>query len=71
MGRVVIHARIITAENGTVVASASKPLPAGIFTPFIKEVLGEKTQLSASVFRSAIIPGWGQDFFWKKGARYY
>jgi hypothetical protein len=47
-------------ESSAVLASASQPLDAAAFTPFVREMLGEKQQTGSYLFRSALVPGWGQ-----------
>jgi TolB-like protein len=60
IGQLVVHARLIDTEQGTVLASVSQPLPASDILSFAREALGEKNSVSSSLFRSAVVPGWGQ-----------
>jgi TolB-like protein len=68
IGQLVVHARLIDTEQGTVMAAASQPLPATSVASFVREALGEKSQVTSSVFRSAVVPGWGQ-FYTDQRAR--
>jgi hypothetical protein len=59
-GKRMISARIVRTETGEVLSSASVTVAAQDLTKFSKELLGEKGQVSATLFRSAVLPGWGQ-----------
>jgi len=59
-GKRTISARIVELEKGEVIASASTVVGPAAMDDFMKELLGEKGQVSASLFRSAVVPGWGQ-----------
>ena len=59
-GKRIISARIIKTETGKVVSSASITVTAKDLSTFSRDLLSEKGQISATLFRSALIPGWGQ-----------
>ncbi len=59
-GQRVITAKIISVETGEVISSGTSTVPSLAMDDFTKELLGEKGQVSASIFRSLLIPGWGQ-----------
>lgn len=59
-GRRMITASIVRTETGQVLSSAAVTVQAADLTDFTRELLGEKGQVSATVFRSAVVPGWGQ-----------
>ncbi len=59
-GRAMVNARLMETETGRIVASKSIPLDIPSLRSFTKEVLSERRQISASIFRSAVVPGWGQ-----------
>jgi hypothetical protein len=59
-GKRIINARILNVETGEVVATASTTVGPAAMDDFMKELLGEKGQFSATFFRSALVPGWGQ-----------
>jgi TolB-like protein len=60
MGRKMISARMIDTQSGEVLASSSVSVAAQSLQSFASELLAERTQLSATIFRSLLIPGWGQ-----------
>ncbi|OGJ87114.1 MAG: hypothetical protein A2268_15515 [Candidatus Raymondbacteria bacterium RifOxyA12_full_50_37] len=59
-GKRMISARIVKTETGEVLSSASVTVPEKDLAQFTKKLLGEKGQVSATLFRSALVPGWGQ-----------
>jgi TolB-like protein len=60
MGDRLITLKLMDAETGEVLNSQTVSLGPDAFKQMQKELLGESTQTSAVVFRSALIPGWGQ-----------
>jgi hypothetical protein len=58
-GKRMINARILDVSTGEVVATASTTLGPAAMDNFMKELLGERGQISSTVFRS-MLPGWGQ-----------
>jgi TolB-like protein len=65
LGNKMISIRLIETETGTVLSAATLTVNADAVSNFAKEALGEQAHASGAVFRSTIIPGWGQ-FFVKK-----
>jgi hypothetical protein len=59
-GKRMISARIVKTETGEVLSSASVTVASRDLDKFAKDLLSEKGQISATLFRSALIPGWGQ-----------
>ncbi|MFC1585711.1 FlgO family outer membrane protein [Fibrobacterota bacterium] len=59
-GKRMINARILKVETGEVISTASTTVGPASMDDFMKELLGEKGQVSASLFRSMVVPGWGQ-----------
>ncbi|HON09519.1 MAG TPA: FlgO family outer membrane protein [Chitinispirillaceae bacterium] len=55
-----INARIIRTETGEILASVSVAVAPAALDGITKELLGEKVQVSSSIFRSLLAPGWGQ-----------
>jgi TolB-like protein len=55
-----VTARIVHTESQQVIAAAALCANAGAMTALTKELLGERIQVSSSIFRSALVPGWGQ-----------
>ena len=60
MGERLVAIKLVNTETGEVVDSKNVSLGADAFKSMQKELLGEATQTSAVIFRSAIVPGWGQ-----------
>jgi TolB-like protein len=60
LGKKMISARMIATETGEVVSSSSVSVETRLLDSFYKDMLSERTQLSASLFRSLLAPGWGQ-----------
>jgi TolB-like protein len=63
-----VSTKIISTETTEIVSSASIAFAPAELQGLTKELLGEKMQVSASVFRSLLLPGWGQ-FYSRKYAR--
>jgi TolB-like protein len=63
-----VSAKIIRTESSEIVSSASIAIAPASLQGLTKELLGEKTKVSASAFRSLIVPGWGQ-FYSRKYVR--
>ncbi|MBF0431092.1 MAG: hypothetical protein HQK83_07430 [Fibrobacteria bacterium] len=59
-GKRMITARILSVETGEVLSTATTTVGPAAMDDFMKELLGEKGQVSAAILRSAIVPGWGQ-----------
>ena len=60
MGQRVVNVRLLETETGKVLSAASTTIGASDLGEMKKAVFGEAGQVSAAMFRSAIIPGWGQ-----------
>lgn len=60
LGKKIIQANLIEVETSKIMASAKVVLIPNELANFSKELLGEKGKISSSVFRSTLIPGWGQ-----------
>jgi len=60
LGKRLLIGNVIDAETGAVLTSVRATLPAEDLTALRSALLGESGQKSAAVFRSALIPGWGQ-----------
>lgn len=65
-GNIKVMAKIINTETTEIVASASCTLIDVSLDQFKKDLFSEKNQLTAAMFRSALIPGWGQIYAGKK-----
>ncbi|MFH0919081.1 MAG: CsgG/HfaB family protein [Fibrobacterota bacterium] len=61
-GRRMITARMVRTETGDIIAGSTVTLPAAALDQFTRELLGERMQVTAVLFRSAVVPGWGQLF---------
>lgn len=59
-GKSRVSAKIIRTETSEILASASVVAAPAALQGLTKELLGERTQVSATAFRSALLPGWGQ-----------
>lgn len=55
-----ILARIIRTETSEILTSATVIIKADAMTDLQKRLMGERATVSASVFRSLLLPGWGQ-----------
>ena len=55
-----ITAKIIRTETSEIMASASINTAPAALTELTKELLGEKGKITSSLFRSMVVPGWGQ-----------
>ncbi|MCU0608276.1 MAG: CsgG/HfaB family protein [Chitinispirillaceae bacterium] len=60
-----ITARLIDTRTGVLIASASVTVEAAVMTSFVKEAMGEQGGPSGAIFRSLLVPGWGQYFVHK------
>jgi TolB-like protein len=60
MGRKQIQARLIDTETGKILRTASVNINPAQAKGLRKEMLGDAGQTSGYVFRSAVMPGWGQ-----------
>jgi hypothetical protein len=60
MGQRVVNVRLLETETGKVLSTASTTIGLSEQGEMKKAIFGEADQVSASLFRSAIIPGWGQ-----------
>lgn len=60
MGSRRINLRLLDVESGKVLEAGSVTAQAGEYEGLDKTLLGEQGQASAAVFRSAVMPGWGQ-----------
>lgn len=59
-GKTRIFAKIIRTETSEVLANASVVAAPAALDGLTKELLGERAQISSTVFRSVLVPGWGQ-----------
>ncbi|MBF0432777.1 MAG: hypothetical protein HQK83_15945 [Fibrobacteria bacterium] len=59
-GKTVINAKMLKTETGEVLSAASRNIGVAKWDDFTKSILAEKSQASASLLRSLIVPGWGQ-----------
>lgn len=55
-----VSVRMTSVETGAVVSAALATLDAGGMEDLYRSAIGERDQLSASLYRSAVGPGWGQ-----------
>ncbi len=55
-----INAKIINTETTQIVKSAAVNIGVGDLENFSKEMMGQTGKVSSSLFRSTILPGWGQ-----------
>jgi TolB-like protein len=60
LGKRMISARMIETETGEIVSSSSVSVEARALESFYKDMLSERTQVSSTLFRSLLAPGWGQ-----------
>lgn len=58
----VVNVRMIETQTSRIVVASNASLDDSRLQEFSKELLGENMKINASVFRSALIPGWGQFF---------
>lgn len=54
-----IFARLVHVETGTVVSAAAAQVGNDNLRELYLENIGERTQISSTVFRSSVAPGWG------------
>jgi TolB-like protein len=59
-GATVVNARIMQTETGTIMASAAVSMPPVALDDIQKQLLGEKATVGGALFRSVVVPGWGQ-----------
>lgn len=59
-GECKIIVKIIHIESTAIVSSATITMPQTSLQRFTKDLVDEKGKISASVFRSLLVPGWGQ-----------
>ena len=59
-GKTRISAKIIRTGTSEVLANASVVAAPAALDGLTKELLGERAQVSSTVFRSVLVPGWGQ-----------
>jgi len=55
-----VSVRMTSVETGAVVSAAMATLETGSMEALYRSSIGERDQLSASLYRSAVGPGWGQ-----------
>ena len=63
-----VSAKIIKTETSEIISAASVSVAPVELEGFTRELFGEKAQISASVYRSLVVPGWGQ-FYSRKYVR--
>lgn len=59
-GQCRVQVKIIHTETTEIIATAAIAVAPASLDGLSKKLLGERTQVSAAVFRSAVAPGWGQ-----------
>ena len=59
-GKMRISAKIVEVETSALIASASVTLPQGDLSAFAKLAYGEQKNPTSTIFRSLLVPGWGQ-----------
>jgi TolB-like protein len=59
-GKKMVSARLIEISTGKVLGSANVSISLSNLELFAREILAERDQISAPIFRSTLIPGWGQ-----------
>lgn len=59
-GKTNLSAKLLNTETGEVLSTSSKNIGVAKWDDFTKSILAEKSQWSASVLRSLVVPGWGQ-----------
>jgi len=64
-----VNARVISTETGTVFATAQTSLPAADLIAFARDAVVLRTRAGA-IFRSVLIPGWGQIYNLEKAKGY-
>jgi TolB-like protein len=62
LGKAMLNARIIETETAQIKASASVSINPSLLSKFSADLLGEQGKTGSSVFRSMVMPGWGQFF---------
>jgi TolB-like protein len=62
MGEKLISLKLVKTATGEIVNSKNFSIGTTAFQEMQSELYGEATQTSATVFRSALIPGWGQTY---------
>jgi TolB-like protein len=59
-GQYRINTKILNTESTEIVAHASAVIAPVTLDGVTEELLGERTQVSSSILRSIVVPGWGQ-----------
>ncbi len=59
-GMQVFTARMVSVETGELISAATAEKPSADVEAAYREALGEKGQLSSTLYRSLVGPGWGQ-----------
>jgi len=60
LGERLVVLKLVETLTGRVLGSGSITLKPSIINSAVKELLGERGQVSAALYRSAVAPGWGQ-----------
>ncbi len=68
LGKNIVNAQIVETESGKIISSASTSIGIKDFESFSKELFSERGKISSSLFRSLLVPGWGQ-FYTNNTAR--
>lgn len=55
-----ISAKVISTETTEIIGSAVTSIPTSQFLQFSEELMKEKNYVAGAIFRSTLIPGWGQ-----------
>ena len=59
-GKRLVTVRLVETETGAVISAAAASVNSRDMDAFTRDALGEKVSPSAALFRSAVVPGWGQ-----------
>ncbi len=62
----IVFARLTNVETGEIVSAAGAEMKSVEMETFYRQVFGEQIKPTSSLFRSALVPGWGQFYSDKK-----
>jgi hypothetical protein len=60
LGKRLVTVRIVETETGLVVSAAAASIRSRDMDAFTRDALGEKVDPTSALFRSTVLPGWGQ-----------
>jgi hypothetical protein len=60
LGKRLVTVRIVETETGMVVSAAAASIRSRDMDAFTRDALGEKVDPTSALFRSTVLPGWGQ-----------